>query len=227
MFRELHIFDFDGTIFHSPLDTPKNRERFELFTGTPWLVDKEASRALTKKLGHFVPMRKGWWGRKETLMPPLVPFPAPPEWFDEDVCEEFVQSKENPEALTVILTGRHASLRQLVVRILDDGHLIEVTKPNKVKDRKIAQWYEATWVVSDPNAQVFCLGEDGPLPRKNKPSETLDWKIWMCEQFLEQNPSITKVEFWEDREKHIEAFRSLHGVLADEVVVHAIESEQS
>jgi hypothetical protein len=86
----LDVFDFDGTLFHSPCDTPENRQKYERVTGIPWLIDKEASRRLSKQHGKHISMRHGWWGRGETLEPPLVPAPAPCEWFNKDVCDQFL-----------------------------------------------------------------------------------------------------------------------------------------
>jgi hypothetical protein len=199
---KLDVFDFDGTLFHSPLDTPENRQKYERATGLPWLIDKEKSRELSKKHGKFIGMRRGWWGRGETLEPPLVAVPAPLEWFAEKPCADFRASKADPEALTTIMTGRYAKLRPHVLRILDEGGLVNVRRKHS-KDGTLF------CTVEDIDVQVFCLGEDGPGGSKDKPGDTFPWKVWMIQQFLETHPDITEVRIWEDREEHIVKFKEL------------------
>ena len=197
----LHVFDFDGTLFNSPLNIPENHKKYERSTGIPWLIDKELSRQLTKKHGKFIGMRRGWFGRPETLEPPLVPSPAPNEWFVDPVCQKLQESKNNPDATTVLLTGRHSALKNHVFRICHDGKLIQVEK-------KTAKDGKEYWTVIDDKIQCFFLGDDGPLKKSNKPGETFPWKIWIIEQFLEIFPEIELIEIWEDRPEHVEAFRN-------------------
>lgn len=212
---KLEIFDFDGTLFDSPSDSPENKTKYEKLTGIPWMIDKEMSQKLTKKLGRFVPMRRGWWGKAETLQPPLVPDPAPPEWFNRPVVERFLQSKQDEDALTLILTGRYSGLKNAVLRIIKDGKLLKI-------QTKHAKGGEKYYEVEDTQANIHFLGEKGPLPRKDIPGETFPWKVWMIEQYLELYPEIKSVEFWEDREEHVTKFRELDGVLAEKVVVNHV-----
>lgn len=214
-YTELHIFDFDGTLFRSPTNTPQNQAKYEKITGIPWIVSKEKSRELSKKLGKFVGMRSGWFGRPETLEPPLVADPAPSEWFIQEACEALIQSKANSEALTVILTGRHSGLKGQVLRICDQGNLVKVQ--NK-KSKEGKSFYD----VIDPNVICHFLGDSGPKPTENKPNETLPWKLWIIEQYISIYPSINKIIFWEDREEHVENFKSLHGTLVEEVIVNHV-----
>lgn len=216
--RKLDVFDFDGTLFRSPEDTEQNRKKYLLATGIPWVIDKEASRELSKRLGQFVPMRRGWWGKGETLEPPLVPNPAPPEWFITSSVEALHKSKADPDTLTLIMTGRHAGIKGKVLRILDDGKLVKIEKKaSKNKD----VFYEQ----ADPDVTCIFMGENGPKPKGTKPGETLPWKVWILEQYMELYPEIETVEFWEDRDEHVESFKELHGLLAKEVKVnHVVDS---
>lgn len=200
--KKLDIFDFDGTLFNSPEDTPENRAKYERAKGIPWLIDKQQSQELTKKHGRFIGMRRGWWGRAETLEPPLVADPAPPEWFNKEVCEAFLKSKADPDCLTIILTGRFVGLRDKVLRILADGDLIKVQK-------KVSKTKETYFDATDDQVQLLCLGEDGPKPDNNKPAETFPWKLWIIRQFLDVHPDIEKVEIWEDRPEHVVKFKEL------------------
>jgi hypothetical protein len=201
MQTEIHVFDFDGTIFNSPEDHPDNYKKYEELTGIPWIITKETSAELTKKLGYPVKTRKGWWGKGETLEPPLVPNPAPIEWFNSEVVGDFIQSKSNQNAVTLLLTGRHRGLRNHVLRICNDANLL------------------------DENVECYFKGDTGPDPQGKKPNTTLTWKIWIIEQYIRMHPSSQKIVFWEDRENHVEHFRSLNGVLAKEVIVNHIKNQ--
>lgn len=211
---ELHIFDFDGTLFRSPTNTPENQRKYEQKTGIPWIVSKALSRELSAKHGKFVPMRSGWFGRVETLEPPLVPDPAPPEWFIKSSVDALQQSRVNPDAVTLVMTGRHTGLKNAVLRICEQGQIFGIEKKNS-KDKV---YYE----VSDPNVRCHFLGDNGPVHGNDKPGETLPWKLWIAEQYLELYPEIKKIIFWEDRLEHVESFRELHGVLVEEVVVNHV-----
>jgi hypothetical protein len=199
---KLHLWDFDGTLIDSPMDTPANRKLYEKAHGIPWIIDKNLSVSLSKKLKRPIGMRRGWFGRPETLEPPLVPDPAPESLFIQKLCNEFLASKSDPDTMTVILTGRHAGLKRHVLRILDDGKLV---KCERRTDQNGRMWID----VVDPDVQVYCLGEDGPAkPDTAKPGETLTWKLWIINQFQKLYP-FTKVEIWEDRAAHVEAFEKV------------------
>ena len=121
MATQLDIFDFDGTLFRNPHDSPENRLKYEKATGLPWAINKEQSLELTKKHGKFIGVRRGWYGRKETLEPPLVPDPAPKSFFIPEPCEALLKSKVDPDTITVLMTGRHAGIKNQVLRIAGDG----------------------------------------------------------------------------------------------------------
>jgi hypothetical protein len=213
---KLDVFDFDGTLFRSPADTPDNRKKYEAATGLPWLIDKEASRELTKKHKRHIGMRRGWWGRPETLEPPLVPDPAPAEWFNSGVVDAFKASKANPDTLTMVLTGRFTGLKGHVLRILKDGELVTV-------EATVAKDGQTHYKVTDSDVICHFLGEKGPKPAGTQPSETFPWKVWLIEQYLGLHTDIKTVEFWEDREEHVTNFGALHEVLAETVVVNHVK----
>lgn len=214
--RKLDVFDFDGTLFRSPVDTPENRRIFEDKTGIPWIVTKEMSRDLTRLHKQFVGIRKGWFGRQETLEPPLVPMPAPREMFINPVCEAFLKSKADPDSITLMMTGRHAGLKAQVLRIVQDGGLVEV-------DRKTNKEGKLFCNNIDANVTTLFLGDDGPRPKGTKPTETLPWKMWILEQYVKVHPEISTVEIWEDRKEHVNKFQELHGALAEQVIVNFID----
>lgn len=203
MFKKLDIFDFDGTLFRSPEDTPENRKIYESHTGIPWVIDKEMSKKLSQKHGRFIGMRRGWWGRRETLEPPLVPVPAPQSNFVPETCEALQKSRKNPEALTVVMTGRYKELRNQVLRICHEGSLFDIEAINS-KEGTLHR-------LADAKVRCFFLGDDGPITpfSEEKPSQTFPWKCWIIRQFLTFEPNLETLEIWEDRDEHVEKFRNL------------------
>ena len=213
--RKLDVFDFDGTLFRNPLDTAENRKKFEDHTGIPWIINKEMSRELTRKHKKYIGVRKGWYGRAETLSPPIVPDPAPADMFIAHVCESFHKSKADQESLTLLMTGRHAGIQAQVLRIADDGGLLQVQRSKSKEGELFCRNI-------DPNVTCWFMGMDGPRPKGNKPTDTLPWKIWILEQYTKIHPEIEVIEIWEDRDEHVEAFRELNELLADQVIVNHI-----
>ncbi len=212
---QLHIFDFDNTLFRSPVNSPETLKKFEKATGLPWLISKSMSKELTKQHRKFIPMRSGWWGRAETLQPPIVPNPAPPEWFIDSTVKALAESKLNSDAVTLILTGRHVGLRQDVLRICAQGNLIK-TIIKSTKDNK--KFYESV----DSDVKLHLLGDDGPGSSANKPKDTLAWKVWLIEQYVQLYSEVNKVVFWEDRIEHVTEFNNLNGLLAEQVIVNHV-----
>lgn len=217
---KLDLFDFDGTLFESPVDNEKNKQKYEKATGLPWIIDKEASKRLSKEHGYHIGMRRGWWGRAETLEPPLVPDPAPKEWFKKDPCEAFLASKSNPDTLTLLLTGRYSGLQRHVLRILGQGGLMDVNKGTFPKSDKVFI------TQADDAVAFFCLGDkalsstvnNGPMP-----NETFPWKIWVIEQYLMLLPEIKTVEVWEDRPEHVEKFKEILDCMVENVIVNHVQ----
>lgn len=199
MITELHLFDFDGTLFNSPEDTPENRQKFEALTGMPWTINKDKAKELSEKLGRYVGTRSGWWGRKETLQPPLVPEPTPLDMFNKKVVSSFNKSKENKNAVTLLLTGRLLHLKTQIKKICNAAELL------------------------DDRVFFYVMGENGPKPTGKKPTNTFDWKIWIVEQFLEIHDKIETLTVWEDREEHVKKFEALRDKIANNLIVHHIK----
>ena len=213
--RRLDIFDFDGTLFRNPLDTDENRKFFEQKTGLPWIINKDMSRELTRKHKKYIGVRKGWYGRPETLMPPLVPMPAPESMFIKKTIDAFHKSKADKDSLTVLMTGRHAGIQAQVLRILDDIKLFAIERTTSKEGKLFCNNV-------DPDVTCLFMGDNGPRPKGNKPTETLPWKLWILEQFTKVYPEIEVIEIWEDREEHVNQFKELHGLLVEQVIVNFV-----
>jgi len=96
--KKLFLWDFDGTLFNSP-----GREEGSLLylegTGKEWPFG-------------------GWWGRNETLMPPIVPDPPPQERLIQWTYDHYLKAKADSAAHNVLLTGRPYKNRKRVQEIL-------------------------------------------------------------------------------------------------------------
>ena len=201
-YEVLNVFDFDGTLLNTPADSHDNRKKFEKATGIPWIINKDMARTLTKKLKRPINMRSGWWGRPESLEPPLVPDPTPLELMLPSTAD-FINAEKDKNAYTILMTGRHAGIQSSVLRILSDCKLLEVEKTFSEKGK--------VFYKNIDSIPVYFLGMNGPLTpdlfEKTKPEKTLPWKCWMIEQHLVLYPSIQKVKIWEDRSEHVEGFK--------------------
>jgi len=209
----LSIYDMDGTLVRSPVDSAENRKLYEKSTGIPWIVNKADSVALSKKHGRHIGMRNGWFGRAESLEPPLVPDPIPDHFFIKEVCDDLLRSKTCKDEVTVIMTGRHLGLMKQVLRILHQGKLVNCEQKN------------GTLIMSDADVNLLLLGADGPavLGAGPKPNDgTLPWKMWIIDKFLILYPEIEKVIIWEDRAEHVKEFKALSEILGQEIVVNHV-----
>ncbi len=97
--KKLIIYDFDGTLFKSP-DDKEGKEIYEEETGEPWPF-------------------KGWWGRNESLLPPIVPQKPDPHWYIQNVVSNQKKDSEDPNAKVVLMTGRPFQIKNRVMEILD------------------------------------------------------------------------------------------------------------
>lgn len=97
------IYDFDGTLFRSP-----SREE-----GEPLYLEKT---------GNLWPY-SGWWGRLETLMPPIVADPIPEELWIADTVAAHKADRVREDTNVYLMTGRPAKVRHRVKEILEAGGL--------------------------------------------------------------------------------------------------------
>jgi hydroxymethylpyrimidine pyrophosphatase-like HAD family hydrolase len=94
----LVVYDFDGTLFHSP-DREKGSLAYQEATGQPWPFN-------------------GWWGRPESLESPVVPSVPTPEWYVSAVVESQRRDMSEPGTTVVLMTGRPYRLKSRVLDIL-------------------------------------------------------------------------------------------------------------
>jgi len=96
--QKLKIWDFDGTLYNSP-DRAEGEVLYLAGTGKAWPFG-------------------GWWGRIETLMPPIIADPPPRERLILWTYEQYLQARADQDAFNVLLTGRPHKNRKRVQEIL-------------------------------------------------------------------------------------------------------------
>jgi hypothetical protein len=101
--NRIAIYDFDGTLFRSP-DREEGSRIYQQATGQPWPY-------------------QGWWGRAETLMPPIVPEVPGAAWFIDHVVKQQRADSADPKTTTILMTGRPNKIRERVKQILDSHGL--------------------------------------------------------------------------------------------------------
>lgn len=92
----LFLFDFDDTLMHSPEEDVGRKEYIE-------------------ETGLSYP-HKGWWGRPESLLPPMRVFPGP-------AFRDFVAHRGRAGSKTIILTGRIERMRSAILQVLQTYEL--------------------------------------------------------------------------------------------------------
>ncbi len=170
-FKKLVVIDFDGTLVWSP-------SKATLVEGVPAieLYDRWAA-------AQGLPPRKwqGWWGRKETLMPPIFgshqggTLTCPPECLNHSLVAILEEYRQDPVTLSVLMTGRHAKMTY------PDG--IHVC-------RAILDSYKVTF-----DEYHYNTGGD-----------TLQFKCKTIDDVLNRHPAIDDVTIYEDRADHVSAF---------------------
>eukprot|EP01125_Pyxidicula_operculata_P011285 TRINITY_DN3691_c0_g1_i1.p1 TRINITY_DN3691_c0_g1~~TRINITY_DN3691_c0_g1_i1.p1 ORF type:complete len:418 (-),score=101.17 TRINITY_DN3691_c0_g1_i1:9-1262(-) len=101
--KTLNVFDFDGTLFKSPAPNPKLWEK--------------------PSFGKILEMRSstglGWFQDTLTLSEPYVPSNPGPEWFSEEIKNKVIESMNDDNCVTVLLTGRTTEYLPIVEKMLD------------------------------------------------------------------------------------------------------------
>ncbi len=98
------VYDFDNTLFQSP-----GRE-----TGEPAYLEGTGTRW----------PYSGWWGRLETLTPPIVPDPIPESMWITATLEAYLADRVRADTNCYLMTGRPAKTRHRVKEILATKGLV-------------------------------------------------------------------------------------------------------
>lgn len=175
MNSKLKFFDFDGTLVFTP--GPET-----LINGVPSLeVYDQHLRE------NNLPKRawSGWWGRTETITPPIFGsysdtgfFRGDQNLLNQELFEIAATHWADPECLNVLATGRHAKMKD----------------PKNPKQHMVKTILDAYGLTFD--AYHYCVGGQ----------PTLQFKCGLIEKYLDDYPSIKDIEIWEDREQHYSKF---------------------
>ncbi len=114
---ELHVYDFDGTLFRSPT------------------------------LPSWWPRKRSWWIDPRSLNRPCVPDAPGPDWWVEPVVSSARTSISNPNVWAVMMTGRNARRGSFSYRVpellkqkglnFDEVHLTDTHDTKGFKKQKI------------------------------------------------------------------------------------------
>jgi hypothetical protein len=167
---KLIIYDFDGTLFNSP-DSETGKDLYKDVTGEPW-------------------PHRGWWGRLETLSPPLVPEMPGPEWYITKSVESCKNDLSDPEATVVLMTGRPNQFRRRITQILDhaglkmDGYFL-TGQPGTVGSSTFEIKFNFILGLLNPNYKTLEIHED-------RPDQILKFKAFVPE-VKTKFPNIEKI----------------------------------
>eukprot|EP00871_Galdieria_phlegrea_P000055 jgi/Galph1/104/GphlegSOOS_G4817.1 len=137
---------------------------------------EEGKSIFLQSTGKLWPFR-GWWSRPESLSPPIVPSPLPKRFIISSVVSCFHSCSRNPSNLCIILTGRLASLKLQVSRILMELGL-ELNP-----------------------CFLFCK------PAGDTYMDTVAYKSLVIEGIAKRLPGIRRCVIYEDRSPHVELFK--------------------
>ncbi|ORZ00870.1 hypothetical protein BCR43DRAFT_521819 [Syncephalastrum racemosum] len=180
---KLDIFDFDSTLFLSPLLSPCMwHPKFigamttENYFGPGWWRDLRSLQ-----LGQLDQLQKsGWQG-----------------FWNEDVVERARRSLADENTLTVVLTGRrYHPFHKVIPSMLkakDLGFDMVCLRPDPELADLVTKNYADDRILYNVQPSVF--------------STTMDFKTSFMEHMFRKVPSLTSVEMWDDRLPHVEKFR--------------------
>jgi len=97
------IYDFDGTLFRSP-EKEKGMQRYAEEIGKPY-------------------PHKGWWGRIESLMPPVVPHVPDLSWYVSKTIKQYHIDQACPKTNIILMTGRTNKFRSRIISLLENQNI--------------------------------------------------------------------------------------------------------
>ncbi len=177
----LAIFDFDLTIAKAP-EKPQKHEKQHGWNG------------------------KDWWGSAESLTPPFYNMEV-----NEEIVGEMRKAKADPNTHTILLTGRRGVIAQEVRNVMRHHGLYgkrmipDSNKQSQQQHRGLEHEAESRLDAHEEYyTGDFRTEPDYPkFGKKNKPAgDTLSHKIYVIRRVIDQLPSLTTVEMWDDRKEH-------------------------
>ncbi|KAF8930370.1 hypothetical protein BGZ47_000590 [Haplosporangium gracile] len=186
-FHTVKVFDFDQTLFQSPLPNPALWDPSFIGILTSWAY-----------------CGTGWWHNSGTLeMGPEIEASLWDGWWNEAIVEKVRESSEDPGCLTILLTGRNGpTFGQKLVSMIQSKGLdfdLIVTKPTTV-------------ALLDPSGSSVSR-KVNKVSASSKPIEkylkvhTFNTKHDFLYNVLYEYPAIRTMHLWDDRPCQIAKFR--------------------
>ncbi|KAH7052856.1 hypothetical protein BKA57DRAFT_456593 [Linnemannia elongata] len=186
-FHTVNVFDFDQTLFQSPLPNPALWDPSFIGILTSWAY-----------------CGTGWWHNPGTLeMGPEIEASLWDGWWNEAIVAKVRESSEDPGCLTILLTGRNGpTFGQKLVSMVQSKALdfdLIVAKPTTV-------------ALLDPSSSPASKKVDKKAPASSKPVEkylkvhTFNTKHDFLYNVLYEYPAIRTMHLWDDRPCQIAKF---------------------
>lgn len=170
--KRLKVYDFDGTLVWSPAPEKLYGDQ----TALEFYDEYLAANGKPKRKWH------GWWGRKETLMPPLFGemvdgvYVPPADGLNQSLAAVHAEHRADPENLVILLTGRHLKMR-----------------------------HECGTHVCEKILEAYGLSFDEYHYNRSAGLNTLLFKQQTLDALCDKH-KIRDVEIFEDREAHVSGF---------------------
>ncbi|KAF9168557.1 hypothetical protein DFQ26_005588 [Actinomortierella ambigua] len=223
-FRSLAVFDFDQTLFQSPLPNPALWDPAFIGVLTTWNY-----------------CGTGWWHNPGTLeLGPSVEASTWHGWWNEHIVEQVIRSRQDPTCLTILLTGRNGPTfgRKLIQMVEAKGLDFDIiaTKPitvAKMEPNMVLKGYSRLPAPRSPNAShrqgVKHRETNGTISSTRKVKEeylkvhTFNTKHDFLFNILFEYPSIRSMTLWDDRPCQISKFRQAGKMWLDQQMLDHFE----
>ncbi|KAJ3162694.1 hypothetical protein HDU86_003667 [Geranomyces michiganensis] len=184
----LHVFDFDSTLFRSPLP----------------------NRAIwSDSLRGALISDCGWFQDPRTLQPPYVPAAPGAEWWHPETVAEIVASGAAASTtLRVLLTGRRRDRFDARVREMCRGF-----GGGGVLD--FDAWFLREGCTWDAAAAAAVTGASTTMGGQRTYTTTLDFKLAVLKGLMDAFPGIREIRIWDDRVRHLELFAGTFRAMRD------------
>ncbi|KAI1303765.1 hypothetical protein EDD11_005304 [Mortierella claussenii] len=228
-FKSVHVFDFDQTLFRSPMPNPSLWDASFIGTLISWNT-----------------CGTGWWHNSATLnLGPEAEANHWEGWWNEDLIQEIEKSNKDEECLTVLLTGRSLSIyKDQLLKMVQAKQLqfdLIAMKPSTVariqssagsgsrngegkKNDKVKKREKAA--TAESAAQRHKEPREEEIYRK---IHTFSIKQEFLYSVLFEYPTIRHMQIWDDRIGQIQKFKAaaelwtLHQQLLETCQVHTVQ----
>jgi hypothetical protein len=159
-------------------------------------IDNTIFRSPEKPLGH----QRGWWGKRASLEPPVVPQKPGKEWYNNAVISLLERDYADPDTVVLVMTGRLYFFQERLIEIFNASGSPAL--------QKIAQSGE---IVTNPGSQ------DTFRYKLSKVIEAVD-------EIVASGNTVDEITVYDDRESHVIDFSTEFEKLIYENLVSSYKS---